>query len=84
MLKKPIIHKSIIFSATKLPSKKLNLIWFEWFDRSFALPKSPALNGRILLRKYPIWVVEIYLFNFRLLGESNKIFHLIDLKMNVI
>lgn len=54
MLKKPIIHKSIIFSATKLPSKKLNLILFEWLDRSFALPKSPALNGRMLLRKYPI------------------------------
>ena len=53
MLNNPTIHKSIIFSATKLPTRKLNFILVELFDKSFALAKSPALNGSILFKKYP-------------------------------
>ena len=83
MLNNPTIHKSIIFSATKLPTRKLNFILVELLDNSFALAKSPALNGSILFKKYPIWVVEIYFCNSRCFGESNKIFHLNDLRMNV-
>ena len=52
MLNNPTIHKSIIFSATKLPTRKLNFILVELFDKSFALAKSPALNGSILFKKY--------------------------------
>ena len=53
MLNNPTIHKSIIFSATKLPTRKLTFILVELFDKSFALAKSPALNGSILFKKYP-------------------------------
>ena len=54
MLNNPTIHKSIIFSATKLPTRKLNFILVELLDNSFALAKSPALNGSMLFKKYPI------------------------------
>ena len=83
ILNNPMIHKSIIFSATKLPTRKLNFKLVDMFDKSFALAKSPALNGSILFKKYPTWVVEIYFCIFSSFGESNKIFHLNDLRMNV-
>ena len=54
ILNNPTIHKSIIFSATRLPTRKLNFILFELFDKSLALAISPALNGSMLFKKYPI------------------------------
>ena len=54
ILNNPTIHKSIIFSATKLPITKLNFIVFELTDKSLALAISPALNGSMLFKKYPI------------------------------
>ena len=83
-LKKPIIHKSIIFSATRLPTKKLKFISFVRLDKSFALPKSPALNGRILFKKYPMCVVDIYWLKLSSFGESRSILHLKDLSTKVI